>query len=1055
MRRIKLPFQQSGLVARRRLEDWLNESVANRATLSGAVFVLLLTLFLALASLPVIYSQVAKSNAVDQENRTLRFQEHIEYRLDSITQSVQSLAHNSFVVNAFIDSSGREIYVQPLLQDFQVAFGLLGQVVVLDMNLDPIASNHYGSLSAFAGDPIARAALQAGKTSVAVAADGRTIVFAAPVFFPPSSSNVGVVLLKVPVEPFFATAPKFVSQDHCYLVKSGTRVLYRSLCRFDPLNGPNKQTGARAVRFAMTGEAISVLFVDYSQVVAAPLGQIFLLYAVMAIVAGMLALMVTRRRFRRLIQPLVDLSQFAQHIAVDPTSTAFANITGKDEVGMLGQAFNTMLVELRDLQRGLESRVKDATKGLALSESRFRAIFDSSPVPSGIADSEGNILLLNPAFVASFGYSGADISTLNQWWGRACPDPENQVRVVASWNAQLKKADDKGNSFEPFEVGIRCKNGENRTVVAANAQLAGGFDGVQLVTLFDITTRKLTEEKLSLAASVFTHAREGIIITDLTGDIVDVNETFTRITGYSHEDAIGRNPRMLSSGRHAPDFYADMWRDLILKGYWSNEVWNRRKSGEFYASLMTISAVRDDTAAVRHYVALFSDITPMKEYAQRLEHIAHYDTLTLLPNRSLLADRLQQGIAQSNRSEKSLAVIYLDLDGFKAVNDKHGHAAGDQLLIAISQRLKTVLREVDTLARLGGDEFVAVLVDLEQRQDCEPILRRLLEVAADPVRLDDLELKVSASIGVALYPQDGVDADLLMRHADQAMYHAKQAGKNRYHLFDVGLETAVKTQRQSVEHICQGLYRREFVLHYQPKVNMKTGEVIGAEALIRWQHPLRGLLLPSAFLHIIEGEPISVELGEWVITTALAQMSEWNAAGLNLPVSVNVGANQLQQHGFVLRLGESLAHHPDVQPFSLELEILETSALEDVEQTSELMKSCHHLGVRFALDDFGTGYSSLTHLRRLPAELLKIDQSFVRDMLDNMDDLAIVKGIIGLAKVFGRQVIAEGVETAALGELLLSIGCDLAQGYGIARPMPANEIPCWVASWKSAPTWTA
>ena len=785
------------------------------------------------------------------------------------------------------------------------------------------------------------------------------------------------------------------------------------------------------------------------------MGQIFLLYAVMAIVAGMLALVVTRRRFRLLIQPLVDFSQVAQHIAADPTSTAFANITGKDEVGMLGQAFNTMLVELRDLQYGLESRVKDATKGLALSESRFRAIFDSSPVPSGIADSEGNILLLNPAFVASFGYSSADIFTLNQWWGRACPDPENQVRVVGSWKARSKKADDKANSFEPFEVVIRCKNGDNRTVVAANAQLGGGFDGVQLVTLFDITTRKLTEEKLSLATSVFTHAREGIIITDATGNIVDVNEAFIRITGYSHEEAIGRNPRMLSSGRHAPDFYADMWRDLTLKGYWSNEVWNRRKSGEFYASLMTISAVRDDTAEVQHYVALFSDITPIKEYAQRLEHIAHYDTLTLLPNRSLLADRLQQGIAQSNRSEKSLAVIYLDLDGFKAVNDKHGHGAGDELLIAISQRLKTVLREVDTLARLGGDEFVAVLVDLEQRQDCEPILMRLLEAAADPVRLDDLELKVSASIGVALYPQDGLDADLLMRHADQAMYHAKQAGKNRYHLFDVGLETAVKTQRQRLDHICQALDRREFVLHYQPKVNMKTGEVIGAEALIRWQHPLRGLLLPSAFLHIIEGEPISVELGEWVIITALAQMSAWNAAVLNLPVSVNVGANQLQQHGFVLRLGECLAQHPDVQPSSLELEILETSALEDVEQTSELMKSCRHLGVRFALDDFGTGYSSLTHLRRLPVELLKIDQSFVRDMLDNMDDLAIVTGIIGLAKVFGRQVIAEGVETAALGELLLSIGCDLAQGYGIARPMPANEMPGWVASWKSAPAWTA
>jgi EAL domain-containing protein (putative c-di-GMP-specific phosphodiesterase class I) len=312
---------------------------------------------------------------------------------------------------------------------------------------------------------------------------------------------------------------------------------------------------------------------------------------------------------------------------------------------------------------------------------------------------------------------------------------------------------------------------------------------------------------------------------------------------------------------------------------------------------------------------------------------------------------------------------------------------------------------------------------------------------------------VSASMGVTLYPQDGVEADVLLRHADQAMYLAKQAGKNRYHRFDVAQDAAVNTQRASLERIRRALDEHEFVLYYQPKVNMKTGTVIGAEALIRWQHPERGLLAPADFLPVIETDPISVELGEWVIDTALAQMTEWHAQGLVLGVSVNIGARQLQQGDFAARLSGLLAAHPAVEPRYLELEVLETSALEDMAQVSAVMYACSGMGVQFALDDFGTGYSSLTYLKRLPAEMLKIDQSFVCGMLDDPDDLAIVKGVIGLVTAFRRQVIAEGVETVAHGELLLSLGCELAQGYGIARPMPAQAFPGWVGTWRPDASW--
>jgi diguanylate cyclase (GGDEF)-like protein/PAS domain S-box-containing protein len=564
-----------------------------------------------------------------------------------------------------------------------------------------------------------------------------------------------------------------------------------------------------------------------------------------------------------------------------------------------------------------------------------------------------------------------------------------------------------------------------------------------------------TRKELLLAASVFSHAGESIIITDMTGIIVDVNGTFTTITGFSREEAIGQNPRILKSGRQSPEFYVDMWQALLEEGYWSGEVWNRRKNGEEYAVMNTISAVYDEQGVTTHYVSLGNDITPIKVHQEQLEHIAHYDILTNLPNRVLLADRLSQVMLQCSRHKHSLAVVFLDLDGFKAVNDAHGHDIGDELLIALSVRMKVALREGDSLARIGGDEFIAVLADLVNVEDCQPILERLLLSASEPVTINGSVLNVSASIGVTLYPQDNVAAEQLIRHADQAMYKAKQLGKNRYHLFDMAQDDAVKVQRESIEAVRSALDNNQFMLHYQPKVNMRTGTITGYEALIRWHHPERGLLNPIEFLPVIENHAMMIELGEWVIDSALAQISQWQTMGLNLPVctSVNIAAVQLQQPDFTQRLTTLLAGHPDVEPCYLELEVLETSALEDVLNTSTIMNDCMSLGVNFALDDFGTGYSSLTYLRRLPANMIKIDQTFVRDMLMDNDDLAIVEGVIALAKSFKRDVIAEGVETIEHGTALLELGCELAQGYGIARPMPANDIPAWVKGWKPDINW--
>ena len=607
-----------------------------------------------------------------------------------------------------------------------------------------------------------------------------------------------------------------------------------------------------------------------------------------------------------------------------------------------------------------------------------------------------------------------------------------------------------------FEWVHKRQNGEIFPATVLLSRFELGDQTLLQANVRDITQRKKAEEAMRLAANVFTHAREGITIADRYANILDVNAAFTEITGYSREEVLGKNPRILNSGKQDKAFYAAMWHDLQSKGYWYGEIWNRRKDGQVVAEMLTISAVRDERGDIQNYIALFSDITAIKQHQAQLEYIAHYDALTGLPNRLLLGDRLRQAMSQAPRRGQRLAVAYLDLDGFKAVNDTHGHEVGDQLLATLARRMTQVLRDGDTLGRLGGDEFVAVLVDLSDIEASVPILTRLLEAAAQPFPVGDLVLNISASLGVAFFPQgEAVDADQLLRQADQAMYQAKQAGKNRYHAFDAEHDRHVRGRHENLEHIRQALAERQFSLYYQPKVNMCTGEVVGAEALIRWQHPLRGLLLPAVFLPVVEDKPLAIDLGEWVIDAALTQIEAWHVDGVSTPVSVNVGALQLQHPDFVSRLRTLLSRHPGVNPGELELEILETSALEDFAGVTQVMTACQELGVGFALDDFGTGYSSLTYLKQLPVSLLKVDQSFVRDMLEDPDDLAILDGVLGLATAFRSQVIAEGVETLAHGEMLLRLGCEWAQGYAIARPMPAHDFQRWVRTWDAPPAWKA
>jgi diguanylate cyclase (GGDEF)-like protein/PAS domain S-box-containing protein len=602
------------------------------------------------------------------------------------------------------------------------------------------------------------------------------------------------------------------------------------------------------------------------------------------------------------------------------------------------------------------------------------------------------------------------------------------------------------NSMSTFiwEGRVLRKNGEIRWlhIESHPTLLENGdilWDGIQ----YDVTDRRMAEDALRITASVFDNSQEAIVITDANNVIIDVNPAFTHITGFGRDEVLGKNPKFLSSGRQDPAFYKAMWNSLKQAKAWRGEIWNRRKNGEVYAELLSISAICDDAGKVQRHVGVFSDITYFKDHEAELSLVANYDALTGVPNRRLLADRLRQAIALAQRGGKMLAICYIDLDGFKEVNDLHGHETGDRLLVDISRRLQEVLRAGDTLARLGGDEFVLLFNDLAEEAECFQVLDRVMQTIAAPVQLAGHQVAVSASIGVTFYPADDEDGDTLLRHADQAMYVAKQTGKNRYHIYDAIHDQRVRSLHESRRRILQGLESGEFELYYQPKLELSSNKVVGVEALIRWQHPERGLLNPADFLPVIENSELEIKLGKWVLGAALAQLHVWEKDGVAMEVSINISARHLQSPDFVAELQRKLAQYPKLSHGRLQIEVLETAALEDMGQSFEIIKACREMGVSFALDDFGTGYSSLVYLRKLGADTLKIDQSFVQNMASNEGDRAIVQGVIALAKTFNRQTVAEGMEDPKLVQTLADMGCGYGQGYGIAYPMPAAEFLDW------------
>jgi diguanylate cyclase (GGDEF)-like protein/PAS domain S-box-containing protein len=684
-----------------------------------------------------------------------------------------------------------------------------------------------------------------------------------------------------------------------------------------------------------------------------------------------------------------------------------------------------------------EERRQLAEKASRESETRLRLAVAASK--QGIYDvnlrtGERNY---NTEYAVMLGYDPASFSESSHTFFERI-HPEDRARWLAAFNGYLR------GELPDYhaEFRMRTAGGEWKWISSTGVAVERDDGGAPLRfvgTHTDISERKVAEERMRLSASVFEFSHEAIVITDANLNIIGVNKAFTDTTGYSADEALGRHIRLLKSGYHDQAYYDAIWQQINDTGYWQGELWDRRKNGDIYPNLAAISAVRNEGGAVTHYVDIAADITQHKQAEERIKQLAYYDALTGVPNRVLLQDRAKRDLAQAQRTGTELALFFVDLDRFKNINDSLGHIMGDRLLQAVANRLRETVRDTDTVSRLGGDEFL-LLFTVDGVAGAARVARKLLEAIAEPFEIDGHPLRITPSIGISMFPKDGTDFEELLKNADVAMYKAKESGRNAFHFFAPEMNTGAldRLMLESALGNAVGLHQLE--LYYQPQIRLDDGSVIGVEALVRWHHPVMGLISPGTFIPIAEESGLIVPLGEWVLQEACRQTRYWEeTSGAALSISVNLSVRQFAL-GNIRDIISDVLRKTGLPGERLEVEITESLLVQNDRTTVDTLNDLKAMGVRIAVDDFGTGYSSLSYLKRFPLNRLKIDQSFVRDLTVDRDDQAIASAIINLGHSMGLIVIAEGVEAEAQLRTLRSLGCDEAQGYLFAKPMPAKEL---------------
>ena len=733
---------------------------------------------------------------------------------------------------------------------------------------------------------------------------------------------------------------------------------------------------------------------------------------------------------------------------------------GKEMIGMMGIAnraggfdeqFCEELVPLGASCVGLieswrcKARQRQAEIALQQNEERMRQAVNIAAIGLFDVDYVTGQLYWSPELRAIYGLTPDEPITINTKFELVYP-PDRALVEAAARHAQ----DAVGDGYFSMSHRIVRRDGEMRWIkVQFQTSFAGVGDARQAVrtigAIHDITWRKQSEEALQLAVSVYQSSREGIVVSDENNLIIDVNPAFTSITGYTLDEVKGKNPGMFQSGKHDSTFYQQMWQSIQHDGHWQGEIWDKRRDGELHAKWLTISVIRRPDGSVFRHVGQFSDITEKKFKDDLIWTQANYDALTGLPNRSLLTDRLHQAMASGVRSGKYGALISLDLDQFKRLNDTLGHNMGDRLLVEVARRLQTCVRDEDTVARMGGDEFIVVLCELSSDEKeaavyAEQVAEKIRSQVCLPYILGATEFHTSSSAGIVLFHGNTEIKEDLLAHVDAAMYQAKGKGRNTTCFFDSSMQFALEKRSQMEGALRMALPRREFMLYYQLQVDSR-GNFVGAEALLRWSNPQLGMISPAQFIPVAEESRLILPIGLWVLETACAQLALWQDVPhlRHLCVAVNVSARQFREAGFVAQVRDALAKFR-IRPGGLKLELTESLVLDNVEDSIRKMKELKALGVKFSMDDFGTGYSSLSYLSRLPIDQVKIDQSFVRDITTDQSDAVIVQTIISMAQSLGMEVIAEGVELQAQREFLERRKCLIYQGYLYARPLPVDEL---------------
>jgi diguanylate cyclase (GGDEF)-like protein/PAS domain S-box-containing protein len=730
---------------------------------------------------------------------------------------------------------------------------------------------------------------------------------------------------------------------------------------------------------------------------------------------------------RQIALPIRRLADVADRVRASGDYQLRARWDSGDELGRLVSGFNGMLEDLNH-SRLIEQEMA-ASERAAIAQ---RELLEAIPIPlvvTAIPQHE----VLHSNVPAQHWLEGRSIDP----WLTGLSSPAR-----ARFFQQLA---DQGAANE-FEVLWQGNDSQNWALLSARRLRYQAQDAV-LTTFTPINSLKAMEERLALWAKVFEASSESIMITDGERRIVTVNRAFSRCTGYSFEEVAGQTPELLRSDRQPDAHFEDIWRTAVARGSWHGELWLRRITGESFPLWAVINAVRSDSDQITHFIVVAHDISERKANEQRISHLAHHDVLTDLPNRSLCVERLRLALQQAERQARRVGVLFIDLDRFKNINDSLGHHIGDSLLRSVSRSLLSAVRVGDTVSRFGGDEFVIILNGVADTDEILQIVdHRLIPLIRKPHEIEGVELHISCSVGIAVYPEHGNDIDTLMRNADVAMYQAKFSGRNNAQFFSVEMDSRARERLDIENDLRHAVERGELRLYYQPRVDGRSGRLLGAEALVRWCHPRFGLVLPGRFITVAEESGLIIPVGAWILDEACRQQAEWRDRGLgDIPVSVNLSAAQLRDPSLLQNLGATLeVRH--TSRHMIELELTESLLMENVDSNIALFHALKHLGVVLSIDDFGTGYSSLSYLNRFPIDKLKIDQSFVRDMLDDTSDLAITRAIIGLGHTLGLKVVAEGVEHAEEKQMLAAAGCDELQGYLFSRPLPEDEFVRWIAA---------